>query len=65
MSEKQDSAFELRAAIGGARVPIYKLAAAINLHPSRLSAVLNEHVPLTSDLAQRIRTALDQAGRVR
>lgn len=50
---------DLRAAIARARIPIYVLSAKVGLHPSNLSQVLNEHRPLTPDLARRLREALD------
>lgn len=52
------TASDLRAAIARRNVPIYKVAAAIDLHPGRLSAVLHEKLPLTPELAVRISEAL-------
>jgi hypothetical protein len=48
------TAADLRAAIARKRVPIYVLAARVSLHPSHLSQVLNERVPLTKDLSEKI-----------
>ena len=53
------SAGDLRALFGRKRVPIYFIASAIRVHPSRLSRLLNERAPLDPDLAARILEALD------
>ena len=36
------------------KLPVYKAAAAINIHPSRLSLILNEHVPMPDHVAERL-----------
>lgn len=57
-SEKVTPA-DLRSLIARKRVPIYVIAPAIPLHPSRLSLVLNERIPLDPDLAVRIQRAIE------
>jgi plasmid maintenance system antidote protein VapI len=51
---------DLNAEIGRRRAVLYRLATAVSLHPSRLSLYLNGHVPLTPDLALRIKRALER-----
>ena len=41
------------------RLLIYRLAARIDVHPSRLSMMLNERVPLPTDVAERLRQAIE------
>jgi plasmid maintenance system antidote protein VapI len=53
------SAADLRSAIARRNILIYHLAARIGLHPSRLSLILNERVPLTPDLAAKIMRAVE------
>ena len=48
------SAADLRALIGYHQLKIYRLAPLVDLHPSRLSLVLNGRVPLPRDLAERL-----------
>jgi plasmid maintenance system antidote protein VapI len=55
---------DLRAAI--ARRPreerqLYKIAAAIDLNPQRLSQMLNERIPMPAAVAQRVLEALGRA----
>ena len=54
-----DVASELRGRIAERRIEKYLLAAAIGLHPSRLSRLLNGHLPVTPELAARIRAAIE------
>lgn len=45
-------------------VPVYKLAARVNLHPSVLSLYLNGHRPLDDSLRQALLRALaEEVGR--
>ncbi len=37
------------------RLPVYIAAAAINVHPSRLSLMLNEHIPMPDHVAEKLR----------
>lgn len=53
------TAADLRAMLARERITIYKIAAAINLHPSRLSLIINEHAPLTPELALRITQVIE------
>ncbi len=41
------------------RLLIYRLAARIDVHPSRLSLMLNERIPLPADVAERLRRAIE------
>ncbi len=50
----EPTASDLRAAIARARMPLYLLAAQLQLHPSRLGLMLNERVPLPPEMAVRI-----------
>ena len=43
-----------RTEIYSVRVPIYKVAALVGVHPSRLSQILNGHIPLAEDLADKL-----------
>jgi hypothetical protein len=52
----------LRAEIARSGVPAYKVAAAISLHPSRLSSLLRSEKPFPADVARRILTALKTNG---
>ena len=54
------TAADCRAAIARLQIPLYKVAAQVDVHPATLSKVLHEHVPLTRDLAARIRIALEK-----
>ncbi len=56
--KKKTTAADLRGDIAKANVRVYKVAALVDLHPSRLSEILHGHVPLSVDLAQRIREAV-------
>jgi hypothetical protein len=51
----------LRAEIARARLPRYKVAAAADLHPTTLSQILSERVPLRQDLARRIMRVVAQS----
>ena len=44
----------LRGEIAKQRYPMYRLAAALPLHPSRLSQYLNGKIPMRPKLAERI-----------
>jgi hypothetical protein len=57
-TELKVTAADLRAEFARTRKRIYLVAGQINVHPSRLSLVLNERMPLTADLAGRISEAL-------
>jgi hypothetical protein len=53
------TAADLRAAIARRRIPIYVLSARVGIHPTNLSAYLNEREQLSPQLADRIRVALE------
>jgi len=38
---------------------MYRLGARVGLHPARLGAILNERLPLTPDVAERVQRALE------
>lgn len=40
------------------RLPIYKIAAEIHVHPSRLSGYLNGKVPMPDDVAESLSRAI-------
>lgn len=54
MQTTEPTAGDLRAEIARMQIPIYQLAARVNMHPARLSLVLNGRTPLTAELAGRI-----------
>jgi plasmid maintenance system antidote protein VapI len=54
-----NSADDVRAECARRRLPLYMLAAKVGLHPVRLGRFLNGHRPLSPELAERIRRALD------
>jgi plasmid maintenance system antidote protein VapI len=51
---------DFRAEIARRRIFIYRLAAVVGLSPNRLGQVLNERMPLSPELAQRIAAALNE-----
>jgi DNA-binding transcriptional regulator YdaS (Cro superfamily) len=51
---------ELRGEVAESQVKIYRLAAAVEMHPSRLGQMLRERVPMPPELAMKIRSALRQ-----
>jgi len=57
------TAAELRAEIARRQVPLYKLAAWVEVHPGRLGMILGGRLPLTPVLAKRVVEALEVMGR--
>jgi hypothetical protein len=57
-----DLAADLRAAIARARIPSYKVATFVPIHPSDLSVLLNGHAPISADLAIAGRHRLPRRG---
>jgi plasmid maintenance system antidote protein VapI len=57
------SAADVRAAIARDKLKLYLLAARVQVHPSRLSLIVNGHAPLTPDLAQRLAQAIAEETR--
>jgi plasmid maintenance system antidote protein VapI len=51
---------DLRAAIARRRIPLFKLAAVVGLHPTTLGQMLNERKPLTQTVAERLTEALNE-----
>jgi plasmid maintenance system antidote protein VapI len=48
----------LRAEIAAARIHAYKVASRIPIHPMTLSRILNGRLPLSDELAAKIRRAI-------
>lgn len=46
--------FDFRTELYRLRLPIYKVASEISLHPSRLSLYLNGRLPMPPEVAERI-----------
>jgi plasmid maintenance system antidote protein VapI len=53
------TAADLRAAVARRQITLYKLASLVDCHPGRLGRILNERVPLSAALAERIARALE------
>ena len=56
--KRRSDADQLRADLAAANVYAYRVAARAMIHPMRLSRILNGHLALSADLAQRIRQAI-------
>jgi len=56
------SAASLRAEIARQRRTRYQLGAEVRVHPGRLGQMLNETVPMPSDVALRVAEALGMGG---
>lgn len=52
------TAADFRAELAKRRVHRYQAAAAVRLNPQRFSLMLNERIPLTTDLVARLQTYL-------
>lgn len=50
---------DLRATIARKQIPLFKLAAAVGLHPTTLGQMLNERKPLTQTVVERLTEALN------
>jgi len=57
------SAADVRAAIARDKLKLYLLAARVQVHPSRLSLIVNGRAPLTPDLALRLALAIAEETR--
>jgi hypothetical protein len=55
------SAEDLRAERARQRIPVYKLAAIVSVHPGRLSRMLNEQIKMPEDVARRVAEVLKRA----
>jgi plasmid maintenance system antidote protein VapI len=62
MATNAPTAADIRAELARHRLKLYLVAARVGIHPANLSMMLNEHRPLSSDLAQRLMQAIDCAG---
>ena len=54
MTTTPPSPADLRALLARERVAVYLVAARVRVHPSRLSAMLHERVPMPADLAAEL-----------
>ncbi|MBM4439641.1 MAG: hypothetical protein FJ027_04405 [Candidatus Rokubacteria bacterium] len=61
METVHDLAGDLRAEIARRNLPVYVLAARVRLHPVRLGRMLRGRLTLTTEMATRIRSAIEQA----
>ena len=50
------SVFDFRTELYRLRLPIYKVASAVDVHPSRLSLYLNGRLPMPTEVAERLLT---------
>jgi plasmid maintenance system antidote protein VapI len=57
------SAADLRSLIARYQLQVYRLAALVGVHPSRLSLVLNERKPLPPLLARRLLKVIESEAR--
>ena len=51
---------DLRAEIARLRIPIFQLAARVDVHPGRMSRYLNERIPIPKNVARRIWLTLEE-----
>ncbi len=59
------SAGDIRAAIARARIPAYIVGARARINPIRLSGMLNERLPLSAEIAERLMRVIEaEAGTV-
>jgi hypothetical protein len=54
---------DLRTELYRLRLPIYKVASQVNLHPSRLSLYLNERLPRPHQLRSRLEALVPEQSR--
>jgi hypothetical protein len=54
------TAADVRAEVARGKVKLYRVAARAGLHPARLSLIINDHVALTPELADRLAEAISQ-----
>lgn len=52
------SGVDFRTELFRLRLPIYKVASAVSVHPSRLSLYLNGHLPMPPELRERLAAIL-------
>ena len=54
---------DLRTELYRLRLPIYKVASEVNVHPSRLSLYLNGRLPMPDELRSRLEALVEEQGR--
>lgn len=54
------TAADLRAAIARHRLKLFHLGSLINVHPSKLSRILNERAPLTREIAEQLARVIEE-----
>ena len=54
------SDFDFRTEFFRLRLPLYKVASAVSLHPSRLSLFLNGRLPMPTELRKRLIGVLEE-----
>ena len=59
------TADDLRALLARLKVPAYRVAARIRLHPVHLSRLLHGHVPFRPDMARRIAVGIEEEAQAR
>ena len=55
--------FDLRAELYRLRLPLYKVAAEVNVHPSRLSLYLNGRLPMPPELKASLESIVSKHSR--
>ena len=60
----KDSGNYYRTELFRIRFPIYKAAAECDIHPSRLSLMLNGHIPLSDSVAEKLDRVLQRHSEV-
>ena len=54
---------DLRTELYRLRLPIYKVASQVSVHPSRLSLYLNGRLPMPDDLRSRLEALVEEQAR--
>ena len=57
------SGFDFRTELYRLRMPIYKVASEVGVHPSRLSLYLNGRLPMPDELKTRLKALIDEQAR--
>jgi hypothetical protein len=57
---REEEAISIRQKMAARRVFGYRIAARLRINPVRFSQLINGHVPLPADLAQRILTEIEK-----
>ena len=61
VEEERKRRADLRADIARSELRIYRIAAACGVHPSYLSSMIHGRVPLTEEMAAKVRRVIEQA----